>query len=158
MTRAHPSCRSHETRNSPCPRKMKGSAKLTHEKTTRRSGMSAPRLRYSAVVSALVFVSFYAHGQTETVLYKFTGTRDGVNSSPSIVAMEGNLYGITQVGGLGYGTVYALSPNGSGGWKENTLRTFTLAGADGYDPQSLTSDGKENLFGTTNLGGANGRG
>jgi len=111
------------------------------------------------VVSALVFVSFYAaHGQTETVLYKFTGTRDGVNPSPSIVATEGNLCGITQVGGLGYGTVYVLSPNGSGGWNETTLRTFTLAGADGYDPQSLTTDGKGNVFGTTNLGGANGRG
>ena len=94
--------------------------------------MSTVHLRY-AMVFALVFASFsLAHAQTETVLYKFKGTRDGVNTSAGLVAgSNGSLYGTTQVGGSGYGTVYELAPNGSGGWNETTLHSFNLAGGDG---------------------------
>ncbi len=33
-------------------------------------------------------------------------------------------------GGLGFGTVFELSPNGSGGWNETVLYSFT-GGVDG---------------------------
>ena len=118
--------------------------------------MSA-RLRYSTVILVLVFVSLHtAHAQTETVLYKFNGTRDGNNTLASLVAVGGKLYGTIPYGGTGYGSVYELSPNGSGVWTETTIHTFSLAGEDGYYPLTLTTDGKGNLFGTTLLGGVNG--
>jgi uncharacterized repeat protein (TIGR03803 family) len=100
--------------------------------------MPALHLRYSTMISALVLISFCAaHAQTETVLYKFSGTRDGVNTSASLVASGGNLYGTTQVGGTGYGTVYELSPNGSGGWTQTAIHSFSLSGGDGYYPDRL---------------------
>ena len=122
--------------------------------------MSAIRSHYSKVIFALVLISSCtAHAQTEAVLYKFNGSSIGVNSSPDLIAGgDGRLYGITQVGGAGYGTAYELSANGDGGWKETTLHTFTINSGDGYIPQALAIDGKGNLFGTTYLGGANERG
>jgi uncharacterized repeat protein (TIGR03803 family) len=121
--------------------------------------MFAFRLRHLTAIFVLVLVSSYAaNAQTETVLYKFTGTRDENNSSATLVANGGKLYGTIPFGGTGYGIVYELSPNGSGGWNETTIHTFNPAGGDGYSPAYLTTDGKGNLFGTTYLGGANERG
>jgi uncharacterized repeat protein (TIGR03803 family) len=121
--------------------------------------MSARRLPYLTLISAFVFGSLYpAHAQTETVLYKFTGTRDENNTLATLVASGGKLYGTVPFGGEGYGIVYELSPNGSGGWTETTIHSFSLGVSDGYRPNTLTTDGKGNLFGTTLLGGANGDG
>lgn len=118
--------------------------------------MSA-RLRYSMVISALVLASLSAaHAQTESVLYKFNGTRDESNTLASLIASAGKLYGTIPFGGSGYGSIYELAPNGSGGWTETTIHTFNLAGEDGYYPVNLTTDGKGNLIGTTLLGGVNG--
>jgi uncharacterized repeat protein (TIGR03803 family) len=64
------------------------------------------------------------------------------------------LYGTTTVGGAGYGTVYELSPNGSGGWNETTIHTFHVDEGT-YPTSSLISDGKGNLYGATSEGGAN---
>lgn len=67
----------------------------------------------------------------EQVLHVFQGGNDG--SSPSsglIFDSSGNLYGTTQNGGggtacegnyAGCGTIFELSPNGSGGWTETIL-------------------------------------
>lgn len=92
--------------------------------------------------------------QTETVLYNFNGSRDGYNYTASLVNDgDGNMYGTTTVGGAGYGTVYELSPNDSGGWNETTIHTFNVD--EGTYPASLIADGKGNLYGTTSEGGAN---
>jgi uncharacterized repeat protein (TIGR03803 family) len=61
---------------------------------------------------------------------------------------QGNLYGTTSAGGLGYGTLFKLTPNG----QEIVLHKFH--GRDGFYPNStLLRDAQGNLFGTTYLGG-----
>jgi uncharacterized repeat protein (TIGR03803 family) len=66
----------------------------------------------------------------------------------------GNLYGTTVGGGTdGFGTVFELSPDGSGGWKEKLLHSFTYRG--GTNPYgSLVFDSAGNLYGTTQNGGS----
>jgi uncharacterized repeat protein (TIGR03803 family) len=114
-----------------------------------------------AVLSALLLiVARPAQAQTETVLYNFTGGSDG-STPQSRLTFDGagNLYGTTNSGGLGYGTVFELSPNGSGGWNETVLYSFT-GGADGANPyfSPVIFDSLGNLYGTTYAGGANGLG
>ena len=101
-----------------------------------------------------------ALAQTESVLYNFTGGVDG--GSPSSLIADGHdnfigtaFYGGPPSGGLGYGTVFELSPNGSGGWNENVIYSFPLGGADGSNPNgSILFDSVGNLYGTTFHGGA----
>ena len=99
---------------------------------------------------------------TETVLHAFTGGSDGAypGVGPLIADSAGNLYGTTQVGGAsGQGVVFKLAPNGTGGWTESVLYSFT-GGSDGGQPfyGSLIADGAGNLYGTTVGGGASGAG
>ena len=99
-------------------------------------------------------------GWTTKVLYRFQpdGT-DGIWPEGGLVmASSGNLYGTTSQGGgqfctdgydkLTCGTVFELSPNGSGGWSEKIIYTFTQE--DGFGPaQSMIMDSAGNLYGTT---------
>jgi uncharacterized repeat protein (TIGR03803 family) len=101
---------------------------------------------------------------SETVIHTFTGVPDG--GAPWVGALirdsAGNLYGTTQNGGIatgcpfgtvGCGTVFELSPNGSGGWTENILYSF-MGGADGSDPIGpVTMDAHGNLYGAAFNGG-----
>ena len=60
--------------------------------------------------------------------------------------------------GYGCGTVYKLTPSGSG-WTETVLYRFTDANqaTDGIDPfGGVILDGSGNLFGTTSCGGVKG--
>jgi uncharacterized repeat protein (TIGR03803 family) len=75
---------------------------------------------------------------------------------------SGNLYGTTMLGGAyyqgtpgnGHGTVFKLTPNGTGGWTESILHSFN--GTDGTWPQSgLILDANGNLYGTTPKHGLN---
>jgi uncharacterized repeat protein (TIGR03803 family) len=115
-----------------------------------------------AVLSALLLIAARpAQAQTETVLYNFTGGSDGSNPYCRLTADgAGNFYDTTPYGGAsGYGTVFELSPNGTGGWNETVLYNFT-GGADGSNPwfSYLTFDSMGNLYGTAATGGANGYG
>jgi uncharacterized repeat protein (TIGR03803 family) len=67
----------------------------------------------------------------------------------------GNLYGTTANGDLGYGTVFELKPDGSGGWKEKILYWFKGKPAgDGEEPfTDVVFDSSGNLYGTTLAGG-----
>jgi uncharacterized repeat protein (TIGR03803 family) len=69
---------------------------------------------------------------------------------------QGNLYVSDAIGGnFGNGAVYKLSPTGL---MPVVLYSFT-GGADGEYPNSgLIADGEGNLYGTTGLGGASGKG
>ena len=100
-------------------------------------------------------------GWTETVLHSFTlGSGGGGPLAGLIADSAGNLYGTTQVGGAsGQGVVFKLAPNGTGGWTESVLYSFT-GGSDGGQPfyGSLIADGAGNLYGTTVGGGASGAG
>ncbi len=105
-------------------------------------------------------------GWTEALLHSFNN--DGIDGiypvTGVIVDAHGNLYGTTVYGGMrlsyelcryGCGTVFELSPNGSGGWTENVLHSFNNNGTDGADPYAaLILDAHGNLYGTTNVGGA----
>jgi uncharacterized repeat protein (TIGR03803 family) len=101
-----------------------------------------------------------AHGiWTETVLYSFgAGPNDGQYPYAGVVLdSAGTLYGTTFAGGFFGGTVYELSPVGSG-WTENILHSFGL-GSDGYQAYGgLIFDRAGNLYGVTSIGGDHGGG
>ncbi len=91
-----------------------------------------------------------------TTLTSFTGIANGANPAGKLVFdNSGNLYGTTQGGGAyGDGTVFKFS---TGAGTLNTIAAFTSA--NGRDPVAgVTLDSSGNLYGTTNLGGANGYG
>jgi uncharacterized repeat protein (TIGR03803 family) len=96
---------------------------------------------------------------TMTVLYSFTGGADG--SGPYAVDLvfdqAGDLYGTTAGGGsVGHGVVFKLTPSGSG-WTESVIHDFS--GAEGIFPASgVIFDSAGNLYGTTERGGAFGKG
>jgi uncharacterized repeat protein (TIGR03803 family) len=104
-------------------------------------------------------------GWAESVLYSFRGGSDGDGAYPEGVIFDksGNLYGPTADGGIDgcainsnayCGTVFELSPNGSGGWKENIIYAFPIFNAEGFSPNAgLVFDQSGNLYGTTLYGG-----
>ncbi len=85
---------------------------------------------------------------TESVLYSFgTGQHDGTEPLHNVVFDHtGNLYGTTYTGGTnGGGTVFELSPSGSG-WTEQIIANFPAGSA----PQAgLIIDSAGNLYGAT---------
>ncbi|MGA2021412.1 MAG: choice-of-anchor tandem repeat GloVer-containing protein [Candidatus Sulfotelmatobacter sp.] len=100
---------------------------------------------------------------SETVLYAFTGgdSIGGPAGSTPVSSLvfdsDGNLYGTASAGGLrncsfGCGTVFKLTPNGSG-WTESTLYQFR-GNTDGWMPKgNLVFDKAGNIYGTTQSGG-----
>jgi uncharacterized repeat protein (TIGR03803 family) len=93
-------------------------------------------------------------GYTESVLYAFTDAGDGGTPRGNlIVDGSGNLYSTTEGGGNGYGVVFELTPNGSGGYAESVLHAFN-SGTDGaYPVAGLIVDSAGDLYGTTIEGG-----
>lgn len=121
------------------------------------------------VFSALLLLAARpASAQTETVVYNFTGARDGGSPLSGLTPdTAGNLYGTTNQGGVGSGqggegTVFELSPKEGGGWSETVLYSFcsVLNCTDGAHPfyTPLIFDGAGNLYGTTKLGGTSNKG
>ena len=99
-------------------------------------------------------------GWTENVIYRFGGSPDGdLPNSGVILDGAGNLYGTTYYGGTdGVGTVYQLSPSGSG-WDERIIHDFPGSGEDGVVPAcGLILDPSGNLIGATPAGGSGGGG
>src|SRR5258708_3527483 len=118
-----------------------------------------------AILSALLVVATArSQAQTESVLYSFAGKPDGANPRSPLVFNAGNLYGTTYNGGLyGFGTVFELTPNGTGGWTEKILYNFCPASpscTDGENPTfaKLLFDSSGNIYGTAFAGGALGNG
>lgn len=100
---------------------------------------------------------------TESLLYSFCSLpycRDGYEPASRVVFDQaGNLYGTTFRGGdpncngVGCGTVFELTPNADGSWKEKVLRSFERE--DGWQPTAdLILDGAGDLYGTTYNGGS----
>src|SRR5258708_5065837 len=99
-------------------------------------------------------------GWTQTVLHSFTAS-DGSNPWAAVIFdAAGNLYGTTRSGGIhSFGTVFKLSPQAGGGWTQTVLHNFNATSTDGQDPiGGLILDSAGNLYGTTELGGAYGKG
>ncbi len=98
----------------------------------------------------------------ETVLYTFSGARDGgFPSSGLSFDPAGNLYGTTELGGnmstrlcqeSGCGVVFKLTPGSDGHWHHSVLHSFN--GKDGSSPLAgVIFDEPGNLYGTTAGGG-----
>ena len=97
---------------------------------------------------------------TETVLYNFADAPDATNPGSAVILDgNGNIYGTTPDGGLyGQGTVFQLQQV-NGQYIEQILYNFS-GGNDGAIGSlgALLMDGFGNLYGVTELGGANGAG
>ncbi len=95
---------------------------------------------------------------TFSVLYSFSGSPDGAIPEGRLIAdSAGNLYGTTLQGGTdcgaGCGTVFSITPNGTG------TVLYSFAYTDGAFPHAgLIADNAGNLYGTTGGGGASGNG
>lgn len=103
---------------------------------------------------------------SETILHQFGNGTDGSGPESGLIRdSNGNLYGTTTDGGTdascnsgrGCGTIYELSPSGSG-WTERVLYSFQGQN-DGDSPVGgLVMDAADNLYGTTVQDGADGGG
>jgi uncharacterized repeat protein (TIGR03803 family) len=93
-----------------------------------------------------------------TTLYSFcsqTNCTDGVYPTGLVQATDGNLYGTTWLGGAnGFGTVFELTAGG----QLTTLHSFCYLCTDGEGGVGLVQATNGNLYGTTDGGGAAGRG
>jgi uncharacterized repeat protein (TIGR03803 family) len=114
-------------------------------------------LTRGALLSAVAFILLLciASAQTERVLFNFTGGTAGGTPLASLIRdKSGNLYGTTNGGGAGFGTVFKLAPNGH----ETVMYSFK-GSPDGASPQAgVVRDAAGNLYGTTGYGGAFGYG
>ena len=94
---------------------------------------------------------------SEKILHSFHNTDGWSPTGGVIFDAVGNLYGGTYQGGpnaYGYGTVFELSPTGTGVWTEKVLHAFGT-GTDGQNPYGgLVFGSGGNLYGTTIYGGA----
>jgi uncharacterized repeat protein (TIGR03803 family) len=94
-------------------------------------------------------------GWKEHVLHDFGAISDGTfPGGVLILGGMGDLYGITEGGGAtGNGTVYRMTWQSDGHWKETILYSFT-GGANGSGPGGgVALDKAGNLYGTTVAGG-----
>jgi uncharacterized repeat protein (TIGR03803 family) len=95
----------------------------------------------------------------ETVIHQFNQVSHGYFLNAVVADAVGNLYGTTIYGGAyNHGSVFELSPQTQGQWKETVLYSFT-GGSDGDAPEGgVTLDAAGNIYGTTYVGGASGSG
>ena len=142
----------------------------TSSSTTKETSSVRPAATTSAPTGWAVYIkekiSRSGGTWTETILHQFGYGNDGSYPASGLIRDgEGNLYGTTVNGGsssgcdgdCGFGTVYELSPTGSG-WVERVLYSFQ-GQSDGGDPVGgLVMDASGNLYGTTSLNGVNSAG
>jgi len=93
---------------------------------------------------------------TETVIYRFTGGKDGFGpTAPVVVDDKGDVFGTTNNlggGGSGGGVVFEITNAG-------VFRVIhTFKGPDGYEPNAPLSLAGDVLYGTTDAGGGKGKG
>jgi uncharacterized repeat protein (TIGR03803 family) len=90
------------------------------------------------------------------VLHRFAAfPQDGLMPQAGVtVDGEGDVYGTTLYSGISSGTVFELSPQQNGSWKETILYNFPNAGKNGGAPVGgVTFDKLGNLYGTASAGG-----
>src|SRR5208283_4618513 len=126
-----------------------------HELAT---GILRVRVALTLIVLAALAVTQSVHAQTLRVLHVFIGEHgDGAFPTGGLVRdSAGALYGTTEFGGSGVGTVFKLSLRQDGGWAETILHAFE-GGDDGFSPEGrlvLETDGT--LYGVTTFGGGEG--
>lgn len=93
---------------------------------------------------------------TQTTLYSFKGASDGAAPNANPIYINGVFYGTTYGGGnptigSGRGTVYAMVPDGSGGFTHVLIYAFN-GSTDGLRPTYLVGM-NDKIYGITNFGG-----
>jgi uncharacterized repeat protein (TIGR03803 family) len=117
--------------------------------------------RASAVFMLCAAAAMAAQAQTFTTVFSFDVADGYFPQAALIEATNGELYGTTEGGGYGYGTVFKITPGG-------TLTTVYIFGSetgcpptgcpDGELPTALAQAAGGDFYGTTYSGGANGGG
>lgn len=95
---------------------------------------------------------------TQTVLYSFTGGKDGGKPYAGVVFnSSGSLFSTTGSGGSGYGTVFSLTPpkKGSTTWTESVLYSFGEGASGSYPHSRVVFDTAGNLYSTTGVNSSN---
>ena len=95
---------------------------------------------------------------SEKVLYSFKGGKDGLGSISNLVlGKNGALYGTTSEGGAGCscGTIFKLTSDGQGNWKETPAYRFMGAPDAAFAYNGMVADSAGNLYGATVHGGTN---
>jgi uncharacterized repeat protein (TIGR03803 family) len=82
------------------------------------------------------------------VLYSFKGSPDGEYTSGNLAVLDGALFGTTDYGGTGDGTLFKVSTSGA----ERVVHKFS--GANGAEPTGGPLSAASMLYGTTYAGGA----
>jgi uncharacterized repeat protein (TIGR03803 family) len=97
----------------------------------------------------------------ERILHRFRGfSGDGAEPSSGVTLdLDGNLFGVTAIGGgtgceAGCGTVYMVSPEKDGRWRERLLHVFGDGSNGSYPDGSVVADKKGNLYGMAAYGGS----
>ena len=105
-------------------------------------------------VGAVFKLTPNTHGSwTESVLHAFSGSDGAYPSAGLIFDAAGNLYSTTIDGGADdAGTVFKLTPNADGSWRESVLHSFNFSDGAAVDA-GLIFDGAGNLYGTAEGGG-----
>jgi len=129
----------------------------TSQNPNRSIGISL-RATSAALAIALVLTvvaSQTAQAQTFQVIYNFPGQAGAYPNAGPTIDKGGNLYGTTQFGGVGNGTVFRLKHTGSN-WVFSPLYAFQ-GGNDGVAPVARVIFGPDSsLYGTTAGGGGSG--
>lgn len=103
--------------------------------TTTYGGLTTNCTDGCGVVYSLTPPAAQGDPWTAQLLHRFTGAADGGWPYGGIaLGSNGVLYGTTNIGGAGYGTVYSMTPPATSGdaWTLNTIWTFD--GTDGGRP------------------------
>jgi uncharacterized repeat protein (TIGR03803 family) len=92
-----------------------------------------------------------------TILHAFGKAGDGSDIwSGLALDQKGNVFGTTYMGGYGYGTVFKLTRQPDGQWKQKKLYEFRRNDANGEYPfGNVIIDTAGNLYGTGSQGGVN---
>ncbi len=99
-----------------------------------------------------------ANGYASSAASLFTFTQaTGTNARGDLSSVAGTIYGTTQKGGLGNGTVFVIAAGASAANGPTSVIDFN--GADGDQPYAnVITDANGDLFGTTSAGGAGAKG
>src|SRR5262249_12114277 len=104
------------------------------------------------LLSGILALPLSVRAQTCDILYSFSSDA-GSPVTGLLLATDGSFYGTTAEGGVyGFGSIYRLTPIGSGSWTFATLHSFN--GQDGIYPAAdliQASDGM--IYGTAIEGG-----
>jgi len=94
----------------------------------------------------------YKPGNNLQVLYHFGFKNDEPKTPQSelVLGRDGNLYGTSRDGGLGYGTVFMINPDGS---QMKTLVPFSLSDTSSGPISGLVEGSDGAFYGTTTYGG-----